>query len=979
MYIPYYRNEDYSEEHSRSDMASLPLPNPAVVIDVRSDITQPYPLVWNLATEIEDLTKEMHLQQVARWRYLKDHIDFLRLSPLPGNRSLIETSHFDIMKRNAETQSFSRKEELADYVGREYVDRVRNNRIKATQDEGESEHFQGSEADPLYTTVRIFFVVDMLNETSLRSAASYAKLLKNRDIEHDTIGRAKRLTVTAICMNADPPQRELVYEEQDESIQAPNTIFDLMILLQSYRDDDAYIGIETQATEMELILYLLLLVPPEQIIERRLQTSEQEILRDILQMQGEIVAPLPCPVYLLGVSSIEYSARWGTRYLKYGLAKKVLQILLDAEGVEQGDALLELPDTISHARQDWLQQWWSRLEQIAIRAPVPFVPEKTSLDIFQKVLANNPFASSIPLRDTLASFENYHQAINQQYRQVVRAIRSTSEENELQVTTALQQLSREREVQGEENNFDQTETEILALLDEAEQFTVTMFRRPAGVLPRAQNQLSELAARLKQLEHVTWKPREFIKHGEQFESAANEARQVITRAFRTWNIPFFRRTLRSTVLLLLAFIIGGAILIFTLPLLPVIPGPLTHALFASISLLNIALVVILAIVLWLALRAHWKRLRRQRERTAFDLQELAQIHLKGICSAFTTRLGFILLEQAGIYAANGNMCQQAKYLRSLDLKLDEARETASVQQERVFERLSMTLNSEQVGMQKDTPWWMYLNSRRDLLPWEQLVQVLQETSQKLENQDEFFHALAKMLLRLLNIQPGQTVDIFTALELTSKQDDNVWHLHMLSSALVASMLLASSLDYDLAHTLPLVNRYLELEVNSAKELSGLSEYVVALRNDLKDVLFEQTMREQATNRYRQQLLDHSEDNAGRVVENILGAWVEYQYLQDASTRRILRSTSITSRLREFRMKPSRVLEDIQKRCQLLGYREQTQVENSESFYMLFVPDPVDREFMASLATARAAHIERVHFPDKEKLVYAQIHRMHSGG
>src|SRR5690348_6499522 len=98
--MPSYKDEVYSVEHLREYMAALPLPNPAVVIDVRADITQPHAMVWDLATEIEDLTKEMYVQQVARWRYLANYINFLRINPLPPDRSLIETPHFDIMKRN---------------------------------------------------------------------------------------------------------------------------------------------------------------------------------------------------------------------------------------------------------------------------------------------------------------------------------------------------------------------------------------------------------------------------------------------------------------------------------------------------------------------------------------------------------------------------------------------------------------------------------------------------------------------------------------------------------------------------------------------------------------------------------------------------------------------------------------------------------------------------------------------------------------
>lgn len=975
-----YKDEAFSTARLRERMADLPLPNPAVVIDVRADITQPYDLVWNLATEIEDLTKEMYQQQVKRWRYLANSIDFLRINPLPPDRSLMETPHFDVMKRNQETQSFAKKEDLAALIGRDYVDRVRNLRIQATQDTGETPgdySGAGSAMDPARATVRVFFLVDLMNEASLRSAASYATLLKNRDRVLDKMGRAQRVTITAICLNADPEYRKQLYEAQDSAVPlpAPLTIFDMAILIQSYRDDDAYIAREAQENEMELILYMLLLAPPEQLIENSTFSSERQIQQDMLRRSEKEFEPVPCPMYLLGISSLEYSGRWGARYLNYGLARKTLHILQDARDLEQGDLLLQRPDN----KEDWLKEWWAELEDVADRASAPFMPERESLDTFQKQITAQPFEAGTPLLQSVSLFQLYRQRMQQHYKIITNALRGASDEQYTQVAAALAKLAQERTTKKGFFTEDPAAEEILVLLEEAEHIPVTLFRGAAGALPRARYQLTELAARIGTLERLARKPVEFARFSEEFETQTNQVQQEFARMFQTWKLPIFGRVLRSTVLLALTFMAAAILLFLILAQIPLAFSPVTRPLFLGISPLFIVLLLALLLGLWFSLQASRQRKRRKRAGMMHVLASLASTHATQIRAAFRARLGLLILEQAGIYKPDGEMCRYMQHLQTLEKQLDASRERALLQQQRAYERLYLTLGNEQIGMAKEMP-WMVLNSRRDILHWKQFVQKLQEVSKLLSEEDEFFSALARELLFLIGTQNRPAERALSAKGGRGDGKDDHWQFHLVGTELVAVMILANTLGYSLEYVQSVIDRYLALQVEpgEADEVPMLTEHILALQEDLKDAMLEETLRDNIDNRYQRHLFYLARSNNSGTVEEKLGDWIEFQYLQDEDTRQLLRPISITARLKAFRVPPARILEDLENRCKLLGYREQAEGSDAERFYFLLTPEPISKEFAEELNSMRASYIQRLSFPDREKLVYVQAHRMHSG-
>src|SRR5207245_10693977 len=110
-------------EKQYQDLASLPLPGPAVVIDVRHSALYGPQLLQNLAIETEDLATEMQLHKVYRWRNLAQWIDFLKLDPLPPSTTRSASTTFWLTPRTGEKkQSFTNPEELAAHLVGRYLD-----------------------------------------------------------------------------------------------------------------------------------------------------------------------------------------------------------------------------------------------------------------------------------------------------------------------------------------------------------------------------------------------------------------------------------------------------------------------------------------------------------------------------------------------------------------------------------------------------------------------------------------------------------------------------------------------------------------------------------------------------------------------------------------------------------------------------------------------------------------------------------------
>src|SRR5947208_3534170 len=126
--MPLYQRDGHWGENLYREFAALPLPGPAVVIDVRHKADDEGRLICYLAVELEDLTTEMRLNQVHYWRHLAECIDFLKVMAGQPDPTQDRSTAFVVTTRMGNVLK-SDKDELAMYINRWHLDRVLNNRI----------------------------------------------------------------------------------------------------------------------------------------------------------------------------------------------------------------------------------------------------------------------------------------------------------------------------------------------------------------------------------------------------------------------------------------------------------------------------------------------------------------------------------------------------------------------------------------------------------------------------------------------------------------------------------------------------------------------------------------------------------------------------------------------------------------------------------------------------------------------------------
>ncbi len=206
--MPLYEGSGFWAEKYYQALTELHLPGPSVVIDVRQGSDHDPPLIWNLEAEIDDLTAEMQLNRIPRWRHLNECIDLLKLTPFRADQPVKNVTDFVLTLSNDQHKTLTGPEALVEELGRYHLDRVRNNRIGAAREKNkEGLEDQSIAAHPEQATVRVFFIVDADDKDSLVSATTYAKWLKqwNHEYEEDgRSGRDRRINTLAICLNTDP-------------------------------------------------------------------------------------------------------------------------------------------------------------------------------------------------------------------------------------------------------------------------------------------------------------------------------------------------------------------------------------------------------------------------------------------------------------------------------------------------------------------------------------------------------------------------------------------------------------------------------------------------------------------------------------------------------------------------------------------------------------------------------------------------------
>ena len=367
---------------------SLPIPAGALVIDMRDADDGALAM---LEGEIKNLAGEMNMQQVDHWRYLTAFIEFLHLPPLSSDevkdlrgeedkqqkqQTRSATGRYNRPSHRVSPGAYYEDEDLepsfTDQIPNDQfkrniedcvrlIDAIRNSRFKAVGDM----HKRGNIGPHAPNAkVQVILLVDEDKPTTLSSAAAYAAHLKGAYRGLEQFSQAV-LDTTIICLNHDnqsnPPRlliNRLSWNWKRKTNQQDNSNnwehIDALFLCEKYGHNAVRIPQHVQPYLAELLLYTLLITPPLKIRPEPPETSGLFLPPPNTQESQQ----LPVNTYLIGLNAIEYSGRWGRRYLNYSLVREIVQTLNDP----QYDQLL----ATRNAANAWLRHW-----RIEVRKAVP--------------------------------------------------------------------------------------------------------------------------------------------------------------------------------------------------------------------------------------------------------------------------------------------------------------------------------------------------------------------------------------------------------------------------------------------------------------------------------------------------------------------------------------------------------------------------------------------------------------------------------
>lgn len=962
------------EEDTQQALATLPLPAPAVVIDVCPQTTYDYPLLWNLATEIEDLAAQMRLKYVPHWEYLEECIDFLHVT----SEEMPRAGRYITVTSRSDKQAFTSDAEFAAHLYTSYINRVRSNRQSAAVrlDERGRSSFS-SAVGPVQSTVRIFLLVDMNSQETFLQAIQYATAVKQYSRDYDEperTGHDERISVSAVCMNADPKQREALFQLYPLF----ETAFDTVILIQAYRDDETFIGHDIQAYEVEQILYALLLASPGEISEGQNDIDDENPGRYLAFVEQPAIAPA-CTIYMIGVSSTEYSARWGKRWLSYGLVVRLIELIEDKQEIEYEDTLLQLP-----GGAQWYDIWWAQVQNTLLNAlPILLPPTGPAMaGLFSPARVQQ----TISLTATLSHLETLHGQMEAWYSEATRQTLQTALESIIHLPAVVKSKMRDQNKAGWEELTPENEAlrNTVTLQEQARQVLVLLFRDAKGALPRALLQLDRLNNKFQVLDRQSRHVPDLRLYQEQFENDLQKAHREMERSFRTWHIPFLGPVLRlSVVLCLVALCLvlvltpGIAPLLlppwqqFTRPLLTSLAGP--SMLLVSNITLRLLLLLFVFLITFMLFRRLSRQLRTQQRAGMNRLYERLRDQQGELQTLLITRAALQLLTEAGLYDARSETSKYLKHLRGLEAALKETQLQAAKGQERAFARLRLSLSPTQIGLPQQMT-WLSLNTRRDWLPWPRITDTFQQLSHRFEEGDLFFDELVRHMLHqaapeLPVVAPGiENQQLFRSAALDERKE-----LQLLASELVAAMISARTSRFNLMQVEPQIQRYLTLQARSLQEPSLFTESITSLEQAVKALQLEQTIRgADALSAY--EIYDSFFLRRDRTLEHMLATWVSHYCQLETEAQEILNQQTISARLQEAHINPDDAIADLQARYQLFGYHNFTREGSHDHIYLLLIPGMASEDFFHALDRIQLPHFQWVRFPDEEKLIYMHVHR-----
>lgn len=760
-----HRGEDLYRE-----LAALPLPGPAVVIDVRQCADEAESrLIWYLAVELEELTKEMRQNGVHRWRYLQAHIEFLRLDIESPYEKLQSSSDLILTTRTGKITILG-KEDFAQFVGERCLDLIRDNRINANNDNDE-------EAQEMYTetvnyeqsTVRIFFLTDMEEPASLARAAIYAQWLK--EWSHQAHGprrmhRDAQLKTVAICLHADPYRHSFFTQAEYPALY---TSLDIVILTQSYRDDEGSIKGPAQTYQIELILYTLLLHWPES-----LETTAWSTLDDPDSLQI-----LPWPTYTVGIASREYSARWGNRWLNYGLAAKILETIRDRPTVELEER--ELQSEV----HEWLTDWWKELQATLPGTFPAVVPELRALTELQRLIHTSAFQGSSLRSSTenLRAFRQHLQTFSQQVSQLYNSRLERTLESHLEILAHLQKAFAQATGDGRRSELDEPYKRLVALQTRAERFLADFFHNEQhkvqhdarGAVPRALFQLSVLTENLKMIQEIQQTPPNLKDYRSRFEKQVEQTYQALVDKLNQKKIWW-----------------------------------------------------------WLLIGIGNRALQQEYENIQRELARTIQADLVCIRSFIAANVALALLQWADLYDPLNDTCPYQRRLKSVDEILRIAQKQAASEQMFADQYLKLALGQTGTGR--------HLKNRKELLQWERIKDAFLQVCQELQMHPDSLNQLAETLLRRVGTEaPGDILEDLLARPDNKPGASSDERLEALRTMLVANLLAVETAGSKIADILPVVKQYVVLKKRFQVEPSVLETDVLDMEGSLKEALVELEM------------------------------------------------------------------------------------------------------------------------------------------
>lgn len=974
-------------------LVSLPLPGPAVVIDMRSPAPQDRQLVWNMATEIEDLSAKIRLFRVNRWRYLQQWIEFITLGPLPPGETVDTATSFTLKNGASKIETFSSKERLIEHIHRECIDRVRTNRNSALRDGDQLiQEAKESGLEKEQATVRVFFIIDIADSNTFNSAAAYASMLRQKSYQYDDpqrSGRNEPISPVAICINTDKAHRDP--EASRPQFQLPEEItspvFDMMMLVHAYDDTLSFMSRQAQLYELELILYAMLLSPASLTTDKQemrdedpdhyLSSIESEEEAHTTRASFEVswremlsgpssLSPVLC---MIGTSSFEYSARWGMRWLDYGLVKEILGTLCDSRGGRHKDNL-HLPND-----RDWLDDWWTDVKKTVPIRLNSTMQEFRGLVGLESCIDSSPF-QGVSLRNSGKALTRYCQEIARYYSNEPYAPTLPEALTSADLLFPVLQQALKKQAERGFHPSTREEEEIQALVElemRAKRFPFDLFRGATGAISHAINQITELEERVArgeigQLARNT--PN--IKHRlGALEDEIKKAEYQQQQLMKTWKLPLIGEVQRASVLAVLLALLA---ILFVLLLQNHVSGlPGTGALFAGLpglSPLFLGCCVVAAAVALFFLARHNQQLYRKRERIIAPLQELASTHLQEVQSNIAAKTAILLLKEAGLYHPEGKAGLLKNRLRALQKTLVEAQQRALEEQKGAYERLKPIWS--QTTDPTSSRVWLNQNSRKDLLLWNDILEIYQRLKENYATNNPSLNKLAELLLKCLEgetyttsiSRPGES-QVFLG------QAGRREQLHHIGTELVAILLSEAIVGSRITTLYPLLEKYLALDNPGSQGSSALGRHMADLYEMIKVILLEQAMTLDSLSQFN--IFDDFGTHEQKTVEQIVAAWIEYLRSNDEAITAILNQDSIMSRLGELKLRPAHVLEDLSRRCRLLGLPRE--VVESDHSYFLLAPEPFSDSLIEAVRELQPTQLHLVPFPDQEKLIYLHLYQI----